>query len=214
MEFEINAVGREKSGSNYARKFRREGFIPGVVYGHGERSRPILVPVKDLNRLLRHLKHDVVIVKLNVDSTWKRRCILKSVQVDPLTDQPSHVDFQILKKEPITIKVPVVLKGEAVGVKSGGILDHHLRELTIKVLPDRIPEHIEVDISQLGLGEALHIEDLPDRGFEYLDPPDAPVVSIIIPKKLEVVEVAPVAEEVVEEKEPKEEKEEKEETKS
>ncbi|HID32118.1 MAG TPA: 50S ribosomal protein L25 [bacterium (Candidatus Stahlbacteria)] len=199
MDFDLKAISRVETGSHQAKKFRRQGLIPGVVYGHGEKSRTISVPFNDLSRLLKKLEHDVVIIRLKIGSSWKRRCVLKSVQVDPLTDLPNHVDFQILKEE-ITIRVPVVLKGEAKGVKAGGILDHHLRELMIRVRSEKIPEHIEIDISELGLGEAIHVGDLKKTDYEYLDTPDTPIVSIIVPRKVEVAEIAEVAEVVPEEK--------------
>lgn len=212
MEFDLNVSGRELKGTSNAKKLRKQGLIPGIVYGHGEKTKPILIPIQDLDLLLKKVSHDVVIVKLSIDSTWKKRCILKSIQVDPLTDKPNHADFQILKKEAITIKVPVILNGEAPGVKAGGILDHNMRELHVKVLPDKIPEHVEIDISDLEMGHAIHISDLKYEDLEFLDPPDTPIVSVIVPKKIEVAEVAPVAveegveveEEVKEEEKPEE----------
>lgn len=203
MEFDLSVSGRELIGTSNAKKLRKKGLIPGIVYGHGERSKSILIPIQDLDRLLKKIAHDVVIVKLSIDSSRKTRCVLKSIQVDPLTDRPTHVDFQILKKEPIIIKVPVTLFGEAAGVKTGGILDHHMRELTIKVVPEKIPEHIEINVSDLDLGDAIHISDLEQKDYEFIDPVDTAVVSVIIPKKVEVAEVAAVVaeEEVSEEKE-------------
>lgn len=145
----------------------------------------MLVDHKEFQRLLEGLKSESMILDVEVDGKDKLPCIIKSIQKNPLTDQLFHVDFQhIHLKEKITVKVPVLLKGEAPGVKQGGLLDHHLREIEIKCLPDDVIPNIEIDVSQLKIGDAIHISNLHFDRIEFLVPKDTTLVSVLVVKEV------------------------------
>ncbi len=181
----LKVSSRNKKGKQFARKVRKEGKIPGIIYGHGEESLGVLIDRKEFVELLGKLKSESTILDILVDSKEKLPCIIKSIQKNPFNDQLLNVDFQhIHLKEKISVKVPIMLKGESPGIKQGGILDHHLREVEIKCLPDDVLPHIEVDISKLKMGDSLHISDLHFDRIEFLAPKDTTVVSILVPKEV------------------------------
>ncbi len=176
---------RTKKGKQYAKKVRQEQKIPGVVYGHGEKSLGVLIDRKEFLSLIEKTKSESTILDVQIDNKDKFSCIIKAIQKNPITDQLLNIDFQhIHLKEKISVKVPIILKGEAPGIKQGGILDHHLREIEIKCLPDDVLSLIEIDISQLKIGESLHVSDLHYEKIELLAPKDAPIVSILVPKEV------------------------------
>src|SRR5258708_193683 len=139
----LKAEARTNLGGSTAKELRRNGRVPGVLYGHGEASIPFHVKSLDLRPLI--YTQQTHIVSLNLDGKLTRS-ILREVQFDPLTDQVRHIDLIILHAgEKVKLDVPVALVGTAAGVKDGGIIDFVMHKLTINVLPDQIPQHIEVD---------------------------------------------------------------------
>ncbi len=173
-------TARKKGG---ARKLRRAGKVPGIVYGAGEENVMVQVDRKDVEKLVRELHGEVVILDLNIDGQV-RQGLIKDVQFHPVTGDVLHVDFQIVHAgEEVEVTVPVVVVGEAPGVKAGGTLELLLHEMDIRAPADRIPPHIEVDVSTLGLGDVLHVRDLsPPEGTVFLEDPDEPVVAIHAPR--------------------------------
>ncbi len=171
---------RKKGGS---RKLRRQGLIPGIVYGAGEEPRMVQVDRKEMEKILRELHGEVVILELNIGGERKPG-LIKDVQYHPVTGEVLHVDFQIVHAgEEVEVTVPVVVVGEAPGVKAGGLLEVLLHEVDLRVPADRIPPHLEVDVSGLGLGDVLHIRDLtPPEGAVFLEDPDEPVVAVHAPR--------------------------------
>lgn len=209
---ELIAYLREKKGKEITKKLLREGKIPAILYGRGEESIKLYVEEKKFLALLEELKGKAPIFLLSI-SGKSERCIMKAIQKDPIRNRFIHIDFQkVHPQEEIVVKCPVVLLGMAPGVKAGGILDHHLREVAVKGRVDLIPPRIEVDISGLRLGYSIHLSDIKISGGHFLLPPDTPVVSVLAPKKVEEVKPAEVtptpAEPEVLTKEKKEEKEE------
>ncbi len=207
---ELKAYLREGKGKGVCKKLLRQGKIPAILYGRGEESVKIYVAEKELLLLLEKIKGKTPIITLSLgDRSF--RCLVKTLQKDPIKNRFIHVDCQkIHPEEEITIKCPVILVGLAPGVKAGGILDHHLREVPIKGKIDALPERIEVDVSNLKLGHSIHLSDIKLTGAHFLLPSETPVVSVLVPKKVEEVKVeavvAPTESESAKREEEKEEK--------
>jgi large subunit ribosomal protein L25 len=188
-ELTINAESRKKLGGSTALQLRQQGRIPGILYGHGEPSIPFHVKELDLRPLI--YTNETHTVSLNLDGA-PTRCILREVQFHPVTDRVSHIDLIIIHaNEKIRIEVPVKLIGTSIGVKDGGVMDFSLHKLSIEVLPDSIPEHIELDISNLKIGHSLHVSDLPaNDAYTISTDAHAVIVTVAAPKAAEEV-VAP-----------------------
>lgn len=185
----LEAKIREKTGKRSSGRLRRTGYIPAVLYGGKEKSQPLIVNTKDLEKALSTEAGENVIISLEGgDKT--RTVIVKDLQTDPVRGDLLHVDLcQISLKERLTAAVPIVVRGEAPGVKEGGILQHRLRELEVECLPTEIPESISVDVSGLSIGDSLHVKDLRVTGdLKILIDREESVVSIVPPT---VEEVAP-----------------------
>jgi large subunit ribosomal protein L25 len=179
---EVKATRRDKTGKEVAKKLRREGLLPAVIYGGGRpEATPIAIPAKEVNRI----KHHHGLIKLDLDGE-ERFCILKDVQYNWLGDVPIHVDFQeVTFGETIEVVVELDFVGTPVGVsEEGGILEILKREVAIETLPREIPEKIVVDISNLHVGDALHVKDLPlPEGAKFVDNPDEAVVVVAEPEE-------------------------------
>lgn len=156
----LNVERREKTGKGGARSLRRSGVIPAILY-RGGNSVPVQLSGKELSQFISRTAGEQVIVNLQFPDGTKQ-AILKDYQVDPVMGNLLHVDFQeISATEAIRVMVHVVIKGEAIGVKRDkGVLQHGLREIEIECLPDKIPGHIDVDVTNLGLGQSVHVRDL------------------------------------------------------
>ncbi len=180
-ELTINAESRKKLGGSTALQLRQKGRVPGVLYGHGEPSIPFHVKELDLRPLI--YTNDTHTVNLNLDGQ-PQRCILREVQFHPITDRVSHIDLILIHSdEKIRIDVPVKLIGTAMGVKDGGVMDFSLHKLSIEVLPDSIPEHIELDITNLKIGHSLHVSDVPaNAAYTISTDSHAVIVLIAAPK--------------------------------
>jgi large subunit ribosomal protein L25 len=197
-ELTINAESRKKLGGSTALQLRQKGRVPGILYGHGEPSIPFHVKELDLRSLI--YTNETHTVNLNLDGQ-PTRCILREVQFHPVTDRVSHIDLIIIHAdEKIRIEVPVKLVGTAIGVKDGGVMDFSLHKLSIEVLPDKIPEHIELDITNLKIGHSLHVSDLPAND-DYTISTDSHAVIVIIAAPKAAEEVAASTEAVVAEPE-------------
>ena len=179
---EVQATKREKTGKQVAKKLRREGLLPAVIYGGGRpEATHIAVPAKEVKRL----KHHHGLIKLNLDGE-ERMCILKDIQYNWLGDVPIHLDFQeVTFGETIEVTVELEFVGTPVGVsEEGGVLEILKREVTIETLPREIPEKITVDISNLHAGDALHVGDIPlPEGAKLVDSPDETVVVVAEPEE-------------------------------
>src|SRR5438552_7221780 len=151
-EIVVSAKGREERGKNAARRLRREGLIPGVVYGGKGDNVAVAVDPKALRKVLRSEAGRNAILKLDIAGGVPTNAILKSWQVDPIRENFLHADFyRIAMDVAIRVTVPIAIKGEARGVKTeGGILELVIRQIEIECLPGDIPERIEVDVTELG----------------------------------------------------------------
>lgn len=198
MEYKLKAEARETRGKSASKKIRRQGVIPAVIYGHGDEAKHLSVSEKEFIKLLESIKGRNPIIDLSVGDEPAVKTVIKSMQRAAVTKKLLSIDFQkIHTDEKIMMQIPVVLKGTAAGIKEGGILDHQLRSIPIRGQIDKIPDHIEIDITDLKLGRSIHVSDLKLADVEFNVSIDSPIVSILTPKK--VVEVAaPVTEEITE----------------
>ena len=199
-DLQISAEPRTKLGGSTANQLRNQGRVPGVLYGHGEASIPFHVKELDLRPLI--YTHETHTVSLTVGGET-HRSILREVQFHPVTDRVSHIDLIIIRAdEKIKIDVPINLVGSAAGVKDGGILDFVLHKVTIEVLPDKIPAHIDVDVSNLKINHSVHVSDLPATAdYVITADPHAVIVTIAPPKAAEEATPAAGAEAVITEPE-------------
>lgn len=190
-EIILRVQPREKKGKGYNKRLRRQGLIPAVFYGH--REQPCLLTVEE-KKLRKILSTEMGIIDLDFGDGQLKKCILREIQYHPIKGYPLHVDFMGVKlTEKITTKVPIHLVGTPVGVKSsGGILEQHLKELEIECLPSDIPDHIEVDVSDLNIGDSLTVEDISLEKIDIVTPRDHSIASVVPPAVAkEVVEEVP-----------------------
>ncbi len=177
---EIEAESRKEIGKNKVKKLRKEDKIPVVIYGEG--SIPLTIKASDALKLFT-LRHDKFFIKLKIDRKDEKDALLKDIQLDPVKNIVSHLDFlELIKGKTITTKIPLVLKGDPEGVKMGGIIEHFLWEVTIECLPKDIPESFELDISELNIGDALHVSDLKAvEGVKMIDKEEQVIMMIGLP---------------------------------
>ena len=180
---------RERRGSRDARRLRREGMIPGVLYGNGKESFAIYVPERELRRVLTGAGglHAILDVVLEGQKTT-HASILKDYQQDPIRGHISHVDLhEVRLDQPIQASVTVQLIGEPAGAKEGGVLSQVQREINVEALPMEIPEHIDLDVSGMAIGDTLRLADLaPMEGVTYLDNAEETVLaSVGLPTRVE-----------------------------
>ncbi len=173
-----------------ARALRRRGLIPAVLYGAHIDPIHVALPEPDVRRLFSQITRSTM-VELQVDGE-AYRVFVKDVQIDPITTKFLHLDFYVPEAgRALEIAIPVKIEGEAPGVKEGGILEVLHAEIPVEALPEKIPPHIVVDVSKLGLDEAILVRDLPwPEGVRPLLPPEDAVV-VVVPAKVEAVEAAP-----------------------
>jgi large subunit ribosomal protein L25 len=183
---------REHSGSRMSRRLRREGVIPGVLYGRGHKPHPISVSERELRRVLTgsaglHAILDVVLE----GQTTTHSSILKDYQVDPIRGRIDHFDLhEVRLDQTIQTAVVVELVGESVGAKAGGVLSQVAREIRVEALPLEVPERIELDVSPLEIGESLRLSDLHvPQGVTLLDDPETVLATVTVPTKVEEPEV-------------------------
>jgi large subunit ribosomal protein L25 len=189
----IEAQPRE-TGSKAARDIRNNDCVPCILYGRTVESTPLQVPISALDKLIYRRTAPVAEVQMDGES-WN--CILKDYDLHPLTDRPLHADFQALEEgSEVTLTVPVRYAGIPVGQQNGGDTQQIVRELTISVLPENIPSQVEVEISELAIGDSLHVYDL-DVGYQIETPSSRTLVTVVAPQ----IETAPSPEAEEEEEE-------------
>ena len=188
----LNVQPREL-GKKAVKAVRREGRVPCVLYGSHTEPVHFSVPVLDLRPLIHTSETYIVVVELDGE---EYECIVKTVDFHPVSDMPVHLDFQALTRgEAITVTIPIRLEGMAAGVKDGGNLSQPLYELEIRCMPKDIPGHISVDVSDLNIGDSLHVSDIElGEAIELLTDPARTLVNVAAPR----VEVEPEVEEVLE----------------
>ena len=191
--FNVEAEARETFGKNAARRLRHSGRIPAVVYGGGGPSVSVTVDPKAIVRILRSEAGHNSIFTLQIQEKAPARVMLRDWQWEPLKGDLMHVDMvRIARDEKLRLRVPIRISGDAQGVKiQGGVLEFILREVEVECLPDDIPEHITVDVTDLVIGRQLRVSDLPVAASVKVLAEPARVVAHIVPPK---TEAAPAAE--------------------
>ncbi len=189
-QVEMTVQVREKTGKEVARKLRRQGLLPAIIYGRETENIPLAVEANELKKILFRHRGEQLIFNLNLKnngSESRKMAIVKEIQVHPVTDEPLHVDFyEVSLEREIEVEVPVEIVGKAKGMERGGILEVITRELTISCLPMAIPNSIKIDVSSLDIGDSFHVEDLPAmEGIRVLDPPKTTILTIVSPEEEE-----------------------------
>jgi large subunit ribosomal protein L25 len=193
----LNALTRKAKGKGAARKLRRNQYIPANFYGPNAQPMMLAVNYAELEKLMRQSAAENIILDLKIKSdegSEARSVILKELQVDPTKDTYLHVDFcEISMDKEISVHIPISLTGTPGGVQEGGVLQHVRRELNISCLPDKLIDTLELDVSGLEIGDALHIRDivLPE-GITTLEEGDLTVALVAAPTV--EVEEAPTVE--------------------
>ncbi len=171
----IKGTVRTDLGTKYAKQLRREGQVPCVVYG-GEETIHFSAPTLSFRDLV--YTSTVYIAKIEVDGK-EIEAVMQDIQFDPVTDAITHIDFiQLVDGKPVTVNAPVRLNGNARGVRNGGKLKQFMRTLRVKALPQDIPASIELDITDLRIGQSIRVSSVDAKGFEILSAENAVIVTI------------------------------------
>jgi large subunit ribosomal protein L25 len=190
MEATLEATQRATFGKNEARRTRREGKVPAVLYG-GDRKEatPIAVEPRALLKILHSESGQNTLISLKLSGSGDTRVLVKDFQLDPITHHVLHADFyRVAMDKVIEVTIPVTVRGEPKGVKQqGGILEFIRREIVIECLPGDIPEHVDVDVSELMLHQGIRVRDVAtDPKWKPITEGDAMLVHVIMPKAEEV----------------------------
>ena len=168
MKFiDLNATKRMGKGNGPARQLRQKGLVPAVIYGPGKSSEMLSVNARDLEKVLKGSHTIQVLLDLKIENggVETRKAMIKDLQTDPVSRQMLHVDFyEIDPNRKILMKIPVVAKGKAAGVEMGGLLQIIRRELEVLCLPGEIPDAVELDVTDLNIGDSIHVKDIQLEG--------------------------------------------------
>lgn len=196
-EILVNGNKRTLSTNGAVNQLRRDGNVPGIFYMKGVEPIPVYVSEKALKPIV--FTSETHIINLKVGDGEEYKSILKNVQFDPVTDRVVHFDLLgISADQEIQIDVPIMFEGQAKGVKEGGIVQQTLHKVTVSCLPANIPQHITINVSDLALGDSVHVRDLAIENVRFLQNPEVIIVSVVVPRA--VVEPVATAEVTGEEK--------------
>ena len=175
LEAQSRVIGRKA-----ARAARRAGDVPCILYGHRVEPVTFQVSEKSLKPLI--FTHETHLITVKIDSNaWE--CVVKDIAFHPVTDRPMHADFQVLQAgEKVTLSVPVRYLGTAIGHTQGGRLSFMLHELEVSCLPKDIPSYIDVDITEVGIGDAIHVGELEIESVDIHAPADQVLMTVIKPR--------------------------------
>jgi len=189
----VRATKREGRGKNDARRSRQQGQVPVTIYGGGAETVAALVPLRELAAILRSDTGRNTIFTVDVDGVEATEVMFADRQIDPVRSRLVHADFKrLVKGEKIEATVPLRLVGEPIGVREeAGVLEQIIREIEIRCEPRDIPEHLDVDVSNLGVHDVLHVSDIPtSEGVEILADADTVIATIGVVKEEPVAVVA------------------------
>ncbi len=189
-QIELKAYTRTEQGTRPVRRLRKEGFMPGVIYGKDIDPIPIKVNMKDFRRTVKEAHGGVVFFKVILDDGEPFLAVLQDIQRDNVTREVIHFDLhKIAETDVITVDVPIQYEGEPKGIKEGGVLEIVLHDLEVEAPATKIPEAIVVDISDLGIDDTIHVSDLQlPEGVRTTHDPEEVVVTVTSPEE-EVEEV-------------------------
>ena len=194
---ELAAQVRKEHKKGPARRLRQQGFVPAIFYGRSAENILLAVNNKELLKLHKD-KKDHSFIKLIIDDGDKKKIeklsLIKELQIQPLTGKFYHADFyEVDMKHKLTFEVSLRFTGKAIGVENGGELQHIKREVKVSCLPANLPDHIDVDVSALDIGDSIKVKELKlAEGMTVLDPPDAAVAAVAV---IKVVKATPEEEE-------------------
>jgi large subunit ribosomal protein L25 len=176
----LKAATRARTGSGRLNQMRREGWLPSVIYGRGTENKNLKVDAKTFADVIAHSSSENIIVNLEVEGEGIRLAFLQSIQHDPISGVALHADFLAIdSKTEITAHIPAHVNGEAPGVKAGGVIEQYVHAIEITCLPDDLPETIEIDISNLQLGDSLHVGEIKyPKGVKPTHAADVVIVHI------------------------------------
>lgn len=197
----LAASPRDKTGKGAARQIRFRKKVPAVIYGHGRPSQPLELDAKALEMALIGIEPASTIIEIDLEGK-KSRTLIREIQRHPVRPDIIHVDFyEVRAGEKVTLQIPIRLTGTADGVRNaGGVLDQVTREVEIAVLPEHIPDRVELDVTTLTIGRSVHVSDLVIPNATILTQADLTIATVVPPRAEEVV--APAAETGVEVAEP------------
>lgn len=177
-EYKLEAKKREISTKGYVNQLRKSGNVPGVVYSNNQAPINFYVDEIKVNPII--FTNETHMVSLEIEKEEPIRCIVKDVQFDPVSDRVIHLDFYaVTVGEAIQLEVPINIVGQAIGVKEGGNLAQQLHKAEVECLPKDMPDSIEVDVTELNVGESIHISDLKVENVTFLNSEDTIVVSVL-----------------------------------
>jgi large subunit ribosomal protein L25 len=214
QQAKLTVQKRAEVGRNAIKKVRKQGLIPGVIYGVGQEPINLEVNGRQLSTVLARASSENILLELEIvdgDNKHNSLAMIQEVQHHPLQRQILHVDFHAVSaNEKITAEVPIEAVGEPIGVKTGGgLLEHILRDLEVECLPGDLPERIQVDVSGLDLNQSIHVKDLQlPAGVEAVTDAELTVVAVsearVEEEPTEALGAAPVTPEVITAKKPEE----------
>jgi large subunit ribosomal protein L25 len=209
----LSAEARTETGKGVARKLRSAGRVPAIVYGHAREAQALSLQTRELEKLLSSIATGSTVVELTFGGATTKT-LIREVQRHPFKKQILHVDFQeLVAGEKVTVEIPLVFVGTPEGVRlSGALLEQILHSIEVLVDPANIPNHIDVDVTNLAMGHSLHVRELVlPAGLEVLSEEDATVCAVVAPRAVveetpaESAEAAPAEPELI--RKPKEEEE-------
>jgi large subunit ribosomal protein L25 len=181
----LQAASRTATGKGAARSLRRDGKVPGVIYGHGREAEAVTIDKSALNKMLFGISAGTTILDVAVDGRPPVKALIREIQRDSLRPaEIIHLDlYEVRSDEEITLAVPIRLIGIPDGVRNfGGVLDHVLRELEVEVLPSNIPDHVDLDVTALTIGHSLFVRDVKVENAKVLNDPDTPICTVVAPR--------------------------------
>ena len=185
QQVKLKAQKRTLVGRNAVKRIREKGLVPGVIYGSNQQPMPLEVDSRQLSTVLAHASSEHILVELEIvdgDQGTNKLVLIQEVQHHPLKRDLVHVDFHAVSAtEKITSAVPIETTGEALGVRTfGGLLEHSLRTLEVQCYPQDLPGIVQIDVTNLNIGETLHVRDLQlPAGVEAITDDDLTVVSVV-----------------------------------
>lgn len=175
-------VRKREIGKQVSKQIRKEGLVPGVFYFHGQEAIAIATDTMSLRPIVYTSATRIIDLQIEGEDA-ARECVLRDIQLDPVTDKLVHFDLQGIKEgEKLHVEVPVILTGASEGARIGGIVSHIVRKIGIKCLPSDLPEALELDITPLKIGDSMKVSDIKYEGIEFMIPENTPVVAIIAPR--------------------------------
>jgi large subunit ribosomal protein L25 len=192
----LSAEPRADVGKGVARKLRRDGRVPGVIYGHAREPQSLSIGSRDLMRLVEQISWENTVIELTVGGATTRT-LIREIQRHPVKRDILHIDFQeLVAGEKVSVNIPIRLVGTPAGVRtSGGIMNQVMFELYIRVDPANIPTHFDLDVNDVAIGHSLHVSDIRvPEGVDILHEGDETVVTVVAPKAAEEETAAPQTE--------------------